>query len=113
MEEDLVTTSVDSTVVLGVANDYRNSRQEIEQIMSTGRQHAVSLVDKSSNEATQALVQVIDMWLAETKRTMLDGMDDLATIIVSETDKQIQLDQETRKGLENILPENISSFLGG
>lgn len=105
-------TKVDPDVVEAQAKSYESTRDSLDQQLESSRTQAKNLVDSSSSEATQALLQIIDSWVNNTKKTMLEHMTTMAKDIRHAKDDQLEVDQAGAKAILNI-PPMTSSFLGG
>ena len=105
-------TKVDPDVVEAQAKSYETTRDNLDQQLESSRTQAKSLVDNSSSEATKALLDIIDTWVNNTKKTMLEHMTTMAKDIRHAKDDQLEVDQNSAKAILNI-PPMTSSFLGG
>lgn len=107
-----MTTKVDPEVVEAQAKSYETTRDNLSQQLENSRTQAKSLVDASSSEATKALLDIIDTWVNNTKKTMLEHMTTMAKDIRHAKDDQLEVDSQGAKAILNI-PPATSTFLGG
>jgi hypothetical protein len=107
-----MTTKVDPEVVEAQAGKYESTRDDLDHQLETSRSTAKNLVDSSSSEATKALLDIIDSWVNNTKKTMLEHMTTMAKDIRHAKDDQLEVDSQGAKAILNI-PPVTSSFLAG
>ena len=107
-----MSTKVDPDVVEAQAKSYETTRDNLDQQLENSRTQAKSLVDSSSSEATKALLDIIDTWVNNTKKTMLEHMTTMAKDIRHAKDDQLEVDSQGAKAILNI-PPATSTFLGG
>lgn len=107
-----MTTSVSDLVVEKQAKDYEGTRDDLNRQLEQARSHAHDLVSRSRSEATKALNEIIDSWVNNTQKQMLQHMTQMATDIRNAKNAQFQADQDSNKQILN-LPPVTSAFLGG
>lgn len=107
-----MTTKVDPQVVEKQASDYESTRDDLAGQLENSRTQAKDLVDSSSSEATKALMDIIDTWVDNTKKTMLEHMTTMAGDIRHAKDDQVAVDEQGAKAILNI-PPVTSKFLAG
>jgi uncharacterized protein YukE len=107
-----MSTKVDPDVVEAQASSYETTRDNLSQQLENSRTQAKNLVDSSSSEATKALLDIIDTWVNNTKKTMLEHMTTMAKDIRHAKDDQLEVDSQGAKAILNI-PPATSTFLGG
>jgi len=107
-----MSTKVDPEVVEAQAKSYETTRDNLAQQLENSRTQAKGLVDTSSNEATKALLDIIDTWVNNTKKTMLEHMTTMAKDIRHAKDDQLEVDSQSAKAILNI-PPATSTFLAG
>ena len=108
-----MTTTVPISVIEDQAKYYETSVTDIDTILGRGRTHAQQVMDSSSSAATQALNEVIEGWVNTTRKTMLDGMTELAGLLRQEKENKVSGDQSAGGRIQNFVPPATSSFLGG